>query len=46
MSRIKLPVATKATEVLIRHVRDTTQKDPAVAAGVLRAWLVDGGKRS
>ncbi len=46
MSRIKLPPATKATEVLIRHVRETSSKDPAAAAGVLRAWLVDGNKRS
>jgi flagellar M-ring protein FliF len=47
MKRIKLPAATKATEVLIRHVREVTQKDPATAAAVLRTWLSDtGGKRS
>lgn len=46
MGRIKLPAATKATEVLIRHVRETAQKDPAAAAGVLRTWILDqGGKR-
>lgn len=47
MSRIKLPVSSKAGEVLIRHVRDSAKKDPAAAAGVLRAWMSDtGGKRS
>jgi flagellar biosynthesis/type III secretory pathway M-ring protein FliF/YscJ len=44
MSRIKLPAATKATEVLIRHVRESAQKDPVTAAGVLRTWMVE--KRS
>ncbi len=45
MSRIKLPTASKATEVLIRHVRESAQKDPATAAGVLRAWIVEANKR-
>ena len=45
LKQIKLPVATKATEVLIRHVRESSQKDPATAANVLRAWINDtGGK--
>ena len=47
MDRIKLPASSKAAEVLIRHVRDNAQKDPAGAAGVLRAWMSEtGGKRS
>jgi flagellar M-ring protein FliF len=47
MARIKLPAASQTAEVLIRHVRDGAQKDPAAAAGVLRAWMSDtGGKRS
>lgn len=39
LNRIKLPVATKTTEVLIRHVRESTLKNPASAANVLRAWI-------
>jgi flagellar M-ring protein FliF len=47
LNSIKLPVATKATEVLIRHIRESTQKDPATAANVLRAWMNDtAGKTS
>jgi flagellar M-ring protein FliF len=41
LSAIKLPAATKATEVLIRHIRESTSKDPATAANVLRAWMND-----
>lgn len=43
LNQIKLPVATKATEVLIRHIRESTQKDPATAANVLRSWMGDTG---
>jgi len=48
MDRIKLPVNTKAAEVLIRHVRESARKDPAIAAEVLRVWIAEppGGKRS
>jgi flagellar M-ring protein FliF len=47
LSAIKLPAATKATEVLIRHIRESTHKDPATAANVLRAWMNDtAGKTS
>ncbi len=41
LARIKMPLATRSTEVLIRHVRETTGKDPATAANVLRAWIAD-----
>jgi flagellar M-ring protein FliF len=41
LGAIQLPAATKATEVLIRHIRESTQKDPATAANVLRAWMND-----
>ncbi len=41
LSAIKLPAATKATEVLIRHIRESSHKDPATAANVLRAWMND-----
>ena len=43
LNSIKLPVATKATEVLIRHIKESSQKDPATAANVLRAWMNDTG---
>jgi flagellar M-ring protein FliF len=41
LGAIKLPAATKATEVLIRHIRESSSKDPATAANVLRAWMND-----
>ena len=41
LGRIKLPAATKATEVLIRHVRESSGKNPATAANVLRAWITE-----
>jgi flagellar M-ring protein FliF len=47
LSAIKLPAATKATEVLIRHIRESSSKDPATAANVLRSWMNDtAGKTS
>ncbi len=47
LSAIKLPAATKATEVLIRHIKESTHKDPATAANVLRSWMNDtAGKTS
>jgi flagellar M-ring protein FliF len=39
LGRIKLPAASKAAEVLIRHVRESALKHPAAAASVLRAWI-------
>ncbi len=41
LNRIKLPVASKATEVLIRHVRESAGKNPTTAASVLRAWITE-----
>ena len=46
LSAIKLPAATKTTEVLIRHIRESTQKDPATAANVLRAWMSDSAGKT
>ena len=47
LSAIKLPAATKATEVLISHIRESSSKDPATAANVLRSWMNDtAGKTS
>ena len=46
LRQITLPVATKATEVLIRHIRESSVKDPATAANVLRAWMNETGGKS
>jgi flagellar biosynthesis/type III secretory pathway M-ring protein FliF/YscJ len=39
LSRIKLPANTKKTEVLVKHIRESVQKDPGGAANVLRTWV-------
>jgi flagellar M-ring protein FliF len=41
LSRIKLPANTKQTEVLVRHIRDSVQKDPVSSTNVLRTWISD-----
>lgn len=41
MSRIKLPPSSKATEVLLRHVRDAITKDSSGVSNVLRSWVKD-----
>jgi flagellar M-ring protein FliF len=41
LSRIKLPANTKQTEVLIRYIRDSVQKDAAASTNVLRTWIAD-----
>jgi flagellar M-ring protein FliF len=41
LGRIKLPANTKKTEVLVRHIRESVQKDPGAAANVLRTWVAD-----
>jgi flagellar M-ring protein FliF len=41
LSRIKLPENTKQTEVLVRHIRDSVQKDPVNSTNVLRTWISD-----
>ena len=48
LSRIKLPANTNKTEVLVRHIRASVQKDPAAAANILRTWVaeIETGKRS
>ncbi len=39
LSRIKLPDHTKKTEVLVRHIRESVQKDAQTATNVLRSWM-------
>ncbi|MDP9169686.1 MAG: hypothetical protein M3N54_03635, partial [Acidobacteriota bacterium] len=45
MSSIRLPGASKKSEVLARHIREAVQKDPVSAANTLRSWLADAGSR-
>jgi flagellar biosynthesis/type III secretory pathway M-ring protein FliF/YscJ len=42
LNRLKIPAPSRATEVLIRHVREKSGKDPAIAASVLKGWIADG----
>lgn len=39
LSRIKLPTNTKKTEILVKHIRESVQKDAGNATNVLRNWL-------
>lgn len=41
LSRIKLPVNTKKTEILAKHIRESVKKDPVSATNVLRTWISD-----
>jgi flagellar biosynthesis/type III secretory pathway M-ring protein FliF/YscJ len=46
LARIKLPENTKKAEVLVRHIRESVQKDPVAAANALRTWVTDMGKNA
>ena len=39
LSRIKLPASTKKSEILVKHIRESVQKDARNATNVLRNWL-------
>jgi flagellar M-ring protein FliF len=39
LSRIKLPANTKKAEVLVKHIRDSIQKDAAATTNILRTWI-------
>jgi flagellar biosynthesis/type III secretory pathway M-ring protein FliF/YscJ len=39
LNRIKLPESTRKTEVLVKHIRDSVQKDSVNATNVLRTWI-------
>jgi flagellar M-ring protein FliF len=41
MGRIKLPMNTRKTEVLTKHIRDSVTKDPTMVTNVLRAWIAE-----
>jgi flagellar M-ring protein FliF len=41
LNRIKLPESTRKTEVLVKHIRDSVQKDSMNATNVLRTWISD-----
>jgi flagellar M-ring protein FliF len=43
LNALKLPpVATKKTEILTKHLRETIKKDPSVAGHVLLGWMREG----
>ena len=43
LNSLKLPpVATKKTEILSKHLKETVKKDPGVAAQVLLGWMREG----
>jgi flagellar M-ring protein FliF len=42
LNRLKIPAPSRATEVLIRHVREKSGQDPVIAANVLKAWIAEG----
>ncbi len=39
LQSLKLPVATKKTEVLVKHISEEAQKNPAAMAQLVRTWL-------
>ncbi len=41
LSHIKLPANTRKTEVLVKHIRESVQRDPGAAANVLRTWVAE-----
>lgn len=41
LSRIKLPVNTKKTEALVKHIRESVHKDPVNVTNVLRSWIAE-----
>jgi len=43
LSSLKLPPATKKTEVLTKHIAEQARKDSSSMAHVLRAWMSDSG---
>ena len=45
MSRIKLPAHSRKSEVLVKHIRTTTQKDAVATANILRTWIAEGDDR-
>jgi flagellar M-ring protein FliF len=41
LGRIKLPPSTRKTEVLVKHIRASIQKDPENVTNVLRTWIAE-----
>src|SRR6185312_13394329 len=41
LSRIKLPPTTRKTEVLVKHIRTSVQKDSESVTNVLRTWIAE-----
>lgn len=46
LSALRLPPSTKKSEILKKHIGEQAQKDPILAAQLIRTWLNEyGGKR-
>jgi flagellar M-ring protein FliF len=45
VSRITLPAHSRKAEVLMKHIRTTSHKDPVNTANVLRTWIAEGDDR-
>jgi flagellar M-ring protein FliF len=45
LGRIQLPPITRKTEVLVKHIRNSVQKDPENVTNVLRSWIADPDAR-
>jgi flagellar M-ring protein FliF len=45
LRRIKLPESTRKTEVLVKHIRESVQKDSVNATNVLRTWISEADNR-
>jgi flagellar biosynthesis/type III secretory pathway M-ring protein FliF/YscJ len=41
-SHVAIPAPTNAAEELAYNIRQQVEKDPTVAAHILRAWIRDG----
>jgi flagellar biosynthesis/type III secretory pathway M-ring protein FliF/YscJ len=41
LNRIKLPASTRKTEVLVKHIRESIQKDSTNVTNVLRSWITE-----
>jgi flagellar biosynthesis/type III secretory pathway M-ring protein FliF/YscJ len=43
LQSLKIPIHTKKSEVLVKHISEEAKKDPAAAAQIIRSWLNDNG---
>jgi flagellar M-ring protein FliF len=43
LQSLRIPIHTKKSEVLVKHISEEAKKDPAAAAQIIRSWLNDSG---